>query len=156
MCKSLYDIKYRKNLKKKTNDSTYLKTKLFYKTVDDTWNVIDVEIRKRGNFRLKNCYYAPIKIKVKKSNSKGTLFEGNKSQETIVSNVTESQGSLEYAERKPPKGDVSYDIERVREYAEKAGKTIEEIGTTEEEITELLNAGYIAEAQEWLEYARGK
>ena len=85
-----------------------------------------------------------------------TLFEGNKSQETIVSNVTESQGSLEYAERKPPKGDVSYDIERVREYAEKAGKTIEEIGTTEEEITELLNAGYIAEAQEWLEYARGK
>ena len=70
-----YSNKY---LKKKTNDSTYLRTKLSYKTLDDTWNIIDVEIRKRGNFRLKNCYYAPIKIKVKKSNSKGTLFEGNK------------------------------------------------------------------------------
>ncbi len=73
-----------KDLKKKTNDSTYLKTKLSYKTVDDTWNAIDVEIRRRGNFRLKNCYYAPIKIKVKKSNSKGTLFEGNKKLKLVL------------------------------------------------------------------------
>ena len=77
-----------KDLKKKTNDSTYLKTSLSYKTENDTWNVIDIEIRKRGNFRLKNCYYAPVKIKIKKSKSKGTLFEGNKKLKLVLPCLT--------------------------------------------------------------------
>ncbi|MCJ7465747.1 MAG: hypothetical protein MUO53_03530, partial [Maribacter sp.] len=41
-------------------------------------------IRARGNFRRKNCYFAPIKMKIDKNVSKGTLFEGNKSLKLVL------------------------------------------------------------------------
>ena len=79
-----------RNIKKKTNDSTYLKVNMSYQNDDGIWKELDVEIRKRGNFRLKNCYYSPIKIKIKKSDSKGTLFEGNKKLKLVLPCLTNS------------------------------------------------------------------
>ncbi len=79
-----------RDIKEKTNDSTYLKANLSYQNDEGIWKMIDVKIRKRGNFRLKNCYYSPIKIKIKKSNSKGTLFEGNKKLKLVLPCLTNS------------------------------------------------------------------
>ena len=73
-----------KNIKKTKDDTTYLKTNMSYQNSEGIWNDINVEIRKRGNFRLKNCHYSPIKISIKKSSSKGTLFEGNKKLKLVL------------------------------------------------------------------------
>ena len=77
-----------KELKKFTNDSTYIKTTLSYKNVNNEWKELDVEIRARGKSRRKICYYVPVKIKIKKSISKGTLFEGNKKLKLVVPCLT--------------------------------------------------------------------
>ena len=77
-----------KDIKKKSNDSTYIKTNVSYQNDDGVWKELEIELRQRGNFRLKNCYYAPLKIKIKKSNSKGTLFEGNKKLKLVLPCLT--------------------------------------------------------------------
>ena len=72
-----------KNIKKETNDSTYIKTTLTYQE-DGSWKDLEVELRVRGNFRLINCYFPPIKVKINKSVSEGTLFEGNKKLKLVM------------------------------------------------------------------------
>jgi hypothetical protein len=73
-----------KDLKKYTNDSTYIKTTLSYKNNQNNWQKLDVEIRARGKSRRETCYYVPVKIKIKKSNAKSTLFEGNKKLKLVM------------------------------------------------------------------------
>ncbi len=67
-----------KELRKKTNDSTYMDTSMEYMTPEGNWETLEVQIRTRGNFRLDNCYYPPIRLKIKKKVKEGTLFEGQK------------------------------------------------------------------------------
>ncbi len=72
----MIQLKYSiKEVKKQTNDSTYLASNLWYKDRSERWDSIDIKLRARGNFRRKNCYYAPLKIKIKKADAKGTMFE---------------------------------------------------------------------------------
>jgi len=73
-----------KELKKTTNDSTYLKTNLGYLDNDGSQKEIEAQLRVRGYFRLKNCYFPPLKLKIKKSDSKDNLFEGNKELKLVV------------------------------------------------------------------------
>jgi hypothetical protein len=73
-----------KDIKKKTNDSTYLPAYLNVKNAAGGWDSIAIEVRARGIFRRKNCYFAPIRIKVKKEASKGTFLEGNKSLKLVM------------------------------------------------------------------------
>ena len=73
-----------KELKKETNDSTYIKSFLSYKQDDGTWKTLDVELRARGKFRRSNCYFVPVKIKIKKENYKKTLFKGNKKLKLVL------------------------------------------------------------------------
>ena len=73
-----------RDVKRKTNDSTYIITDLSYQNEDGTWKSLEVELRGRGFNRLKNCYFPPIKIKIKKSNSKGTPFKGNKKLKLVL------------------------------------------------------------------------
>ena len=73
-----------KEIKKETNDSTYIKSSFNYKIDNDTWASVPVELRSRGNFRLNNCYFAPIKIKIKKSNAKSTILEGHKKLKLVL------------------------------------------------------------------------
>lgn len=73
-----------KDIKKNTNDSTYLPSQLYVKNATGGWDSIAIEIRARGIFRRKNCYFAPIKIKVKKEKAKGTVLEGNKSLKLVL------------------------------------------------------------------------
>lgn len=73
-----------KELKRNTNDSTYVDHVLYYEKESGVWDSIKVELRTRGEFRLRECYFPPIRIKIKKKVAKGTLFEGNKSLKLVV------------------------------------------------------------------------
>ena len=83
----LLSIKLRmsiKEVKKNTNDSTYLESKLYYKSEAQVWDSLKIELRARGNNRRENCYYAPLRLKLSKSVSKGTPFEGNKKLKLVL------------------------------------------------------------------------
>jgi len=72
-----------KSIKKKSNDSTLVTGKFEYKQ-DSLWITLPVQTRVRGNFRLKKCYFPPLKLKFKKRDVKGSLFEGNKSLKLVL------------------------------------------------------------------------
>lgn len=65
----------RKGLLEQTNDSTYLPTtlQLFY---GDTLHTIQALIRSRGDFRRKNCFFTPLKLKFDAAQTSGTPIEG--------------------------------------------------------------------------------
>lgn len=73
-----------KELKKKTNDSTYMDGVLSYEKSDGVWDSIKVDLRTRGDFRLRECFFSPIRVKVNKKDAKGTLFEGNKALKLVL------------------------------------------------------------------------
>ena len=73
-----------KDIKKKTNDSTYLPTQLYVKNENGGWDSISIEVRARGIFRRANCYFTPIRIKVSKGHSKGTVLDGNKAVKLVM------------------------------------------------------------------------
>lgn len=73
-----------KEVKKETNDSTYMDGSLQYENENGVWDSIKVEIRTRGDFRLKECFFSPLRVKIKKSDAKGTLFEGNKALKLVL------------------------------------------------------------------------
>lgn len=72
-----------KELKKQTNDSVYLPTVVSYLDQSGNWIELEARIRTRGNFRLENCYFPPVKIKIKKKIAKGTVFDGNRSLKMV-------------------------------------------------------------------------
>ena len=73
-----------KELRRNTNDSTYLNIDLSYQQALGTWVNIPVRVRSRGNFRRKECYFTPVKIRIKKAEAKGTLFKGNKELKLVL------------------------------------------------------------------------
>ncbi len=73
-----------KEVKKQTNDSTYIETIMGYASSDGTWSDIETKLRVRGYFRLNRCTFPPIKLKLKKSDRKNTLFEGNKELKLVL------------------------------------------------------------------------
>ena len=73
-----------KDIKKKTNDSTYLPAHLYVKNASGGWDSIQIDIRARGIFRRKNCYFAPIRIKVSKEHAKGTILQGNRNLKLVM------------------------------------------------------------------------
>ena len=79
-----------KILRKETNDSTYIDSEIGYMTDDEEWDTLAVKIRARGNYRRENCYFPPVKMKIKKSTSAGTLFEGNKKLKLVLPCVLQS------------------------------------------------------------------
>lgn len=72
-----------KSIKKKSNDSTLVTGKFAYQQ-DTTWITVPVKSRVRGNFRLKNCYFPPLKIKFNKKEVASTVFAGNKSLKLVL------------------------------------------------------------------------
>lgn len=78
-----------KELKRSTNDSTYIPMQLNYGLKDDTWQPMDVQLRARGNYRLKNCYFPPLKLKIKKSESKKSVFRGHKTLKMVLPCLTQ-------------------------------------------------------------------
>lgn len=86
-------LKYsNKEMNKKTNDSTFIETQISYEQ-DGVWKDIDVRLRARGNFRRNTCYWPPVRVKIKKSASKGTIFKGNKSLKLVLPCMKESDNN---------------------------------------------------------------
>jgi hypothetical protein len=67
----------------KTNDSTYIQSSIVFFTKNEP-KEIQVSLRARGNFRRKNCFFTPIKMKIKKSTSAETIFSGNTSLKMVL------------------------------------------------------------------------
>lgn len=82
-----------KEVKKNTNDSTFLESMLYYKNETAKNDSLKVDLRARGNNRRENCYYAPLKLKLSKSVTKGTLFEGNKKLKLVLPCLIESDNN---------------------------------------------------------------
>ncbi|RIA09827.1 hypothetical protein OE09_1673 [Flavobacteriaceae bacterium MAR_2010_72] len=79
-----------KDLKKNTNDSTYMESMLYYKNEATYWDSLKVKLKARGNFRRTNCYYAPLTLKLKKSVSKNTYFDGHNKLKVVLPCLIES------------------------------------------------------------------
>ena len=55
------------DVKKNSKDTAYTMESLHYKTSDGIMDSIQIGIRGRGNFRYQECYFPPLKIKIKKN-----------------------------------------------------------------------------------------
>ena len=75
-------------LNRKTNDSTYIQSKLLFFEKNQP-KEINISLRARGNFRRKNCFFTPVKMKIKKSESSETIFEGNRSLKLVFPCIDE-------------------------------------------------------------------
>ncbi len=73
-----------KDLKKETNDSTYMDGVMYFEKSKDDWDSINVDLRTRGDFRLRECFFSPIRVRIKKGDAKGTIFEGNKALKLVL------------------------------------------------------------------------
>ena len=73
-----------KEVRKETNDTTYMKGIMHYENETGAWDSIPISIRTRGHFRLKECFFPPLRIKIKKGDAKGTIFEGNKALKLVM------------------------------------------------------------------------
>jgi hypothetical protein len=65
-------------------DSLYISHLLYYQTASGINDSITVKMKRRGNFRLRECYFPPLWIKIDKTNAKNTLFEGNKKLKLVL------------------------------------------------------------------------
>jgi len=74
-------IKY---IKKNLNDSSYTARKIYYEKSQGNWDSLIVGVQLHGHFRRENCQLPPIKLKLKKSDTKNTLFEGTKKLKLVV------------------------------------------------------------------------
>jgi hypothetical protein len=65
-------------------DSEYIAHKLYYTNASSIQDSIDAGLKARGNFRLQNCFFPPLWMKIDKKDAKGTLFEGNKKLKLVL------------------------------------------------------------------------
>jgi hypothetical protein len=73
-----------KSIKKNTNDSTLVTGKFQYEKSPGNWITVATQARVRGNFRLKNCYFPPLKLKFNKKEVESTVFQGNKALKLVL------------------------------------------------------------------------
>ena len=72
-----------KKLRKSNNDTLYFDTPLMYKVAGE-WKEMEIGIRARGNFRRATCYYPPVKVDLKKKQTKTTIFQGQKKLKLVL------------------------------------------------------------------------
>lgn len=81
-----------KDMNRKTNDSTFIDTTLEF-LQNEKWSSLEVNLRARGNFRRNECYFPPIKMKIKKDQYQGTIFDGNKTMKLVLPCKLESENN---------------------------------------------------------------
>lgn len=81
-----------KEMNAKTDDSTFIETTMEY-LHEGKWVSMEVQLRARGNFRRSQCYFPPIKMKIKKNQREGTLFDGNKTLKLVMPCKIESENN---------------------------------------------------------------
>lgn len=73
-----------KQLKNETDDSTFMDSQMIFESSPGKIDTLDIEIRTRGNFRLENCFYPPMRIKMKKKEVENTVFQGDRSLKLVL------------------------------------------------------------------------
>jgi len=73
-----------RELQNSKRDTTWTGNILYYRLQKQDYDSIKVELKGRGNFRLNNCYFPPLGIKIEKKQAKGTVFEGNKKLKLVL------------------------------------------------------------------------
>ena len=81
-----------KEMNRETNDSTFIDTTLEF-LQNEKWSSIMVNLRARGNFRRNKCYFPPVKMKIKKKEYSGTIFDGNKTMKLVLPCKLESENN---------------------------------------------------------------
>lgn len=81
-----------KQVKKETDKHNAIYTDVLYKT-NTGWDTIPVYLNARGNFRRANCYFSPLKMNIKKSFSKNTIFEGHKKLKIVLPCLLQNRGN---------------------------------------------------------------
>ena len=81
-----------RDIKKSKSDTIYHTTQLYYKEAGREWDSIKVRIRGRGRFRRENCFFIPIKMKIKKEDRANTLFHGNKNLKLVMPCLKDRSG----------------------------------------------------------------
>lgn len=74
-------IKYTKG---NSNDSTYITNYVYLQHANGRQDSFRYKAKVRGNFRLRTCFFAPLKIKLKPSEVKDTPFAGNKNLKLVL------------------------------------------------------------------------
>lgn len=72
-----------KEVKKSKEKSSRFPSILTYQG-DDFLDSIDVEVRARGNFRRQKCAFPPLKLRIKKKNRIGGIFESHKNLKLVL------------------------------------------------------------------------
>ncbi|HSF53686.1 MAG TPA: hypothetical protein VLA71_08050 [Algoriphagus sp.] len=73
-----------KQLKSETNDSTFIDSQMVFESAPGQKDTLKIEIRTRGNFRLDNCFYPPMRVKMKKNDVENTVFQGNRNLKLVL------------------------------------------------------------------------
>jgi hypothetical protein len=82
-----------KEIKRNSKDSIRTKSILVYENEEGLQDSLNVNLDTRGNFRLKKCYFPPIAIRIKKSESKGTVFKGQKKLKLVMPCLKQKQSN---------------------------------------------------------------
>ncbi len=83
-----------REIKKSTADSIYFPTFLSFRNEHGIWDSIPIALRARGNFRRANCNFPPLRIKLKKNDTEGTVFQGNKNLKLVLPCQAETNTDL--------------------------------------------------------------
>jgi len=80
-------------IKDTKKDSVYLTHKLYFRQSPGPYDSLQVDLKGRGNFRFRECYFPPLWIKIKSKDAKGTMFEGNKKLKLVLPCYTRESGN---------------------------------------------------------------
>jgi hypothetical protein len=64
--------------------SDYVDALLAYEERDGQRQEVDIRIRARGNFRRENCDYPPVRLKFRKSEVRGTIFQNQDKLKLVI------------------------------------------------------------------------
>ena len=73
-----------RQIRNSAGDTAWFGDKLYFRTDAGVSDSVRVDLKGRGHFRLTNCYYPPMWIKIDKKAAKGTEFEGNKKLKLVM------------------------------------------------------------------------
>jgi hypothetical protein len=82
------------SIKDSKSDSVYLTHTLYYRTSPGPYDSMNVDLKGRGNFRFRECYFPPLWIKIKSADAKGTVFMGNKKLKLVLPCYRRESGNV--------------------------------------------------------------
>lgn len=73
-----------RELKKNNSDKRYFPTYLHYRIDKEAWDSVKIDVRARGASRREICYFTPLKVKIRKKDRSGTLFEDHSTLKLVL------------------------------------------------------------------------